>query len=262
MQLAVPLLAVQRLLQTDLVQLGLARANRSAQIRLLLPLTASSLAHVLSLLLLQPRDLIADVLPLLVELLLHRGHHAATVLLRLHERVVVARPVLQIVVDELDDLLRHAVQELAVVAHDDRGSRVVADVVLQPDNGVQIQMVGRLVQQEDIGLDEERARDGHAHSPSSAEHLGGHRELLVGELETFEDLARTLLGSIALDVLQALIDLLQTRHDRFHAAASLALLRVLGVRTLQFGGQFVVFLLSDWGAQSLQPASSIALYRW
>ena len=67
---------------------------------------------VLALLLLEPGDLVADVCALVVQVLLHRRQHALLVGLGLDERVVVAGPVAQVLMDEFDDLLGDVVQEL------------------------------------------------------------------------------------------------------------------------------------------------------
>ena len=44
---------------------------------------------------------------------------------------------------------------------------VVLEFFLQPDASLQIQVVGRLVQEQQVGLDEESAGEGHAHTPTS-----------------------------------------------------------------------------------------------
>ena len=40
---------------------------------------------------------------------------------------------------------------------------------LEPQDRVQVEVVGRLVEQQHVGRDEERAREGHPHAPSAGE---------------------------------------------------------------------------------------------
>jgi len=47
---------------------------------------------------------------------------------------------------------------MAVVRNDDQDARILAQVILQPVNGVEVQVVGRLVEQQRRGVAEERLR--------------------------------------------------------------------------------------------------------
>ena len=51
---------------------------------------------------------------------------------------------------QLDDFCDHAVQEIPVVGDDENGAFVVDQVVFQPCDGIHVQMVGRLVEQQKI----------------------------------------------------------------------------------------------------------------
>ena len=207
-------------------------------------------SDVLALLLLETRDLVADVRALVIQVLLHRRQHPLLVGLGLHERVVVAGPVAQILVDELDDLLGDVVQELPVVRHHDGRPRVALDVVLQPDDRLQVQVVRRLVQQQDIRLDEQRARDGDTHAPASyaspshatttTELPRGHLHALLRELETLQNLPRAVLAVAAVDLVQTVVDLLQTRDDEVDALLRRG--RVVSVQRLHLLLQIRVLL--------------------
>jgi hypothetical protein len=63
------------------------------------------------------------------------------------EGVVVASVVVEFLVVEVDGFVAGDVEELAGVGDDHHCAFAVADVVLEPHNGVQIQMVGRFVEQ-------------------------------------------------------------------------------------------------------------------
>jgi hypothetical protein len=53
---------------------------------------------------------------------------------------------------ELQDRARHRVQEVAVVGDDEHGRLRALDEVLEPLDGVQVEVVGRLVEEDEIGL--------------------------------------------------------------------------------------------------------------
>ena len=61
------------------------------------------------------------------------------------------------------------VQQLAVVADDQRGVRVFLQPRFEPERAFQVEIVGRLVQQQQVGLGEQRRRQRHAHPPAAGE---------------------------------------------------------------------------------------------
>mmetsp|Transcript_47354 Transcript_47354/g.108961 ORF Transcript_47354/g.108961 Transcript_47354/m.108961 type:complete len:218 (+) Transcript_47354:1022-1675(+) len=101
-------------------------------------------------------------------------------------------------------------------------------VLLQPQHRVQVQVVGRLIEQQHVRADEERARERHAHAPAAGE--GGRRALLVllAEAEPAQDLGRARGRRVRLDRLQALPYLVEPRR-----AVLLILSVLLGVLFLQ-----------------------------
>ena len=67
----------------------------------------------------------------------------------------------------VDDVLDNVVQELAVVGDDDRCAGRGGQVVLQPLNVLHVQMVGRLVKKENIGLLEHGTSERELHLPAT-----------------------------------------------------------------------------------------------
>ena len=70
------------------------------------------------------------------------------------------------------------VEEVAVVGHGDDGALVLLQVGLQPLHRLGVEVVGGLVQQEDVGFSEQQAAEGHAAPFASGEVL--HRCVAVG----------------------------------------------------------------------------------
>ena len=55
-------------------------------------------------------------------------------------------------VAHLDDPVGHPVDEVPVVADEEDGAPVVHQVLLEPPHGVDVEVVGGLVQEEDVGV--------------------------------------------------------------------------------------------------------------
>jgi hypothetical protein len=106
-------------------------------------------------------------------------------LLRVHllEVVVVALVVVQLLVLEVDDVGDDGGQEILVVGHHQQRALPLGQVVLQPNHGVQVQVIRRLVQQQQVGLHEERAGQRDAHAPAAREVLRRPLLHLLGEAE-------------------------------------------------------------------------------
>ena len=65
-------------------------------------------------------------------------------------------------VGELDDAGGDDVEEIAVVGDEDDGAGEIAEELLQPEDGFGVEVVGRLVQEEQVGLGGEGAAEGDA----------------------------------------------------------------------------------------------------
>ena len=63
---------------------------------------------------------------------------------------------------QLDDLGHDAVQKIAVVGNDDDRPGVVHQIGFQPCDGFHVQVVGRLVQKDDIRFGEQELTEGDA----------------------------------------------------------------------------------------------------
>ena len=67
---------------------------------------------------------------------------------------------------QVDDVGAHGVEKVARVRHHDHRAVPLQQLVLQPQHGVQVQVVGGLVQQQNVRLHEQRTRQRHAHAPA------------------------------------------------------------------------------------------------
>jgi hypothetical protein len=84
------------------------------------------------------------------------------------------------------------------VAHDEDGAAVVDEVALEPGDGVEVEVVGGLVEEQEIGLLSEDDAELQPPALATRERRDGAREVLVGEAE----LARED-GDLALELVAA-----------------------------------------------------------
>ncbi len=70
---------------------------------------------------------------------------------------------------EMRDRLHRAVQQAAVVRDDQRRAGEARQPALQPQRRFEVEVVGRLVQQQQVGVGEQRRGQRHAHPPAAGE---------------------------------------------------------------------------------------------
>ena len=128
-------------------------------------------------------DELLDVLDVLLLLLVLLPLDDLLLLDRLLEGGVVTGVVLELLLREPDRVGADAVEEVLRVGDEHEALVVLAQVVLEPHAGLEVQMVGRLVEQQQRGAHEEGAGEGHAHAPPSRHVLGGagHHGLVEAE---------------------------------------------------------------------------------
>jgi hypothetical protein len=83
---------------------------------------------------------------------------------------------------ELEDPARDVVQEVPVVGHGDHGALVLGQVLLEPRDGVGVQVVRRLVEEQEVGLGEQQPaeRDAAALAARQVLHGGVRRRAAQG----------------------------------------------------------------------------------
>jgi len=127
------------------------------------------------------------------------------------------------VVREEDEVRADLVEEVAVVRHrqDRRRFREpLAQVPLEPQDRVEVEVVGRLVEEQEPRRREERAREGHAHAPPPGEGRDGALGHGVREPQAAEDRARARLGAVRADRVEIARDSLEPVARRAGVAAA------------------------------------------
>ncbi len=91
-------------------------------------------------------------------------------------------------IGDLVDLGDDLIHELAVVGDEQEGAGVVAQVFLEPEQRDEVEMVGGLVQEEEVRFHHQESGEMGAHHPAAAEFLGGSDELVFTVAKPRQDL--------------------------------------------------------------------------
>lgn len=105
----------------------------------------------------------------------------------------------------VDDVLDDVVEELGVVRHHDGGARGALEVVLEPCDVLDVQVVGRLIEQENIGALEDSTAESELHLPTTGKGSDGTLDLELRETELVKELVLELLAGRVLANLSKLL---------------------------------------------------------
>ena len=118
-------------------------------------------------------------------------HRLLALLARLaldQEVVVIAGVFVQALAAKLDHARAEGVEEGAVVRDDDEAARVAGQVVLEPEQRLEVEVIGRLVEEQEGRFADEQAGEVRAHDPPAGERLGELVVVGLAEAEAGEDL--------------------------------------------------------------------------
>ena len=110
-------------------------------------------------------QLLAAVLLLLAGL---GGERARLAPLRL-ERAEIALVERQLAALEMQNMGGDGVEQIAIMADDEDAGRIAREIIDQPERALEIEVIGRLVEQQQLGLGEQHGGQRHAHAPAARE---------------------------------------------------------------------------------------------
>ena len=107
---------------------------------------------------------------------------------------------------EMQDMVGDVVEQVAVMADDEDRGRLALQVVGQPQHAFEVEIVGRLVEQQNVGRGEQHRRERDAHAPAAGELRQG--TILRGfvEAEAGEDARRPRRRGMGVDVGEPYLD--------------------------------------------------------
>mmetsp|Transcript_785 Transcript_785/g.1183 ORF Transcript_785/g.1183 Transcript_785/m.1183 type:complete len:368 (-) Transcript_785:239-1342(-) len=130
----------------------------------------------------------------------------------LHERVIVTTVVFECFLrSDMADIRADAIEEVLRVRNEDEALVLAFSrkILLKPHARFEVQVIRRLIQKHERGLDEERLCKRDTHSPSPGHVLGGFSHHLVSKPETAEDPPSARLEGGGVQRLDAVIDVLK-----------------------------------------------------
>ncbi len=86
---------------------------------------------------------------------------------------------------EVNDASDRFVEQLEIVADDQERAAVVAQELHQPGLGIDVEVVGGLVEQEDVAAREQNPGQLHAAALAARQHIQGQVETIGGQTETY-----------------------------------------------------------------------------
>ncbi len=102
---------------------------------------------------------------------------------------------------------RDRVEELAVVGDADQRAFVGLEPVLHPEHGVEVQVIGRLVEQHEVRAAHQRARQVQAHAPAAGEARDRLALLRAGESQAVQQSRGAAARGVAADGVEPVVDL-------------------------------------------------------
>jgi hypothetical protein len=132
--------------------------------------------------------------------------------------VVVARIGRDLAAVDFRNFRDEAVHELTVVGGHEQRAGLRCQEALEPDDRLDVEVIGRLVHQQHVGPPEQHARHRDAHLPSARQRAHVAVDPLVVESEAEEDFARLRLERIAAEMIVFLLHFAEAREDPIHVA--------------------------------------------
>ncbi len=106
----------------------------------------------------------------------------------------------------MQDVVDDVVEQVAVVADDDDGGRIGLEIVDQPQHALEIEIVGGLVEQQEVGGGEQHRGERDAHAPAAGKFGKGAVLRRFVEAEAARDSRRARRRGVGVDIDEAGLD--------------------------------------------------------
>ncbi len=121
------------------------------------------------------------------------------------ERRVVAGVELEAAALDVGDAAGDVVEEIAVVGNQQQRAAVILEPLFEPDDGIEVQVIGGLVEQQQVGAAHQRPPQVQPHAPAAGEARHRLQELPVGKTQAVQQGRCPGPGAVAVDVAQQLV---------------------------------------------------------
>ena len=134
---------------------------------------------------------------------------------------------------DLADPLGNVIQEVTVVRDGQDGTLVVVQEVLEPQDGLGVQVVRGLVEQQQVGSLEQQLAQGHATALAAREHVDRH--VGIGQLQGIHGLAEFGIDIPAVGGVNLVLEFAHLGHESVHVAIRVAHLLADLVEAIDLG---------------------------
>ena len=107
---------------------------------------------------------------------------------------------------DIEDAADELVQKFAVVGNHQHPAGVALEILLEPEQRLEVEVVRRLVEHEQVRLLREQSRQVRAHDPAAGHLARGPVEVRVAEAQALENLLRAGLDLIAIQLVEAVVN--------------------------------------------------------
>ena len=121
------------------------------------------------------------------------------------EVIVVAGVGVDGAIMHMGDAIDAGVEELAVVRHQQDAAGVTRQILFQPQDGFEVEVVGGFVEQQQVGAVHQRARQIEPHAPAAGETGDGALQAIVGKPQAIEQLRRPCGSAVTVDGFVAML---------------------------------------------------------
>ncbi len=116
-------------------------------------------------------------------------------------RVVAAIQTHFLVLD-MRDMAHHRVEEIAIVGNQQQSAGITLEPVFQPVGGIEIEMIGRLVEQQQIARAHQGLGKIQTDAPATGEFADRPRAIGLAEAQAVQQLFGAVMGVVAVDVIE------------------------------------------------------------
>ena len=120
---------------------------------------------------------------------------------------VVTRVGVELVAVDMNDPRHHGIEEVAIVGDQQQRARVTLQPIFEPQYGVEVEVVGRLVEEQQVGARHQRLREIEPHAPAAGE--ARHRVFVTRgrEAESRQQRSGARTGAVTVRDLEAMMQL-------------------------------------------------------
>ena len=120
--------------------------------------------------------------------------------------IVIAHIDRELALIQMQNGIDRLVQQITVMAHQQNGVGIVPDVALEPDRAFKVEVVGGLVEQQNVGCAKQRRCQRHPHAPATGQGGAGAVLRRLAEAEARQDDGRPRRSRMGLDIGQSDLD--------------------------------------------------------